>query len=263
LSLGNIKEMLMSKNKSTSSLPEILVILVLLVFAGPKLFPDLITEIPETSATSPISLSVATESNVMAEKPVETNSGIDGISYNFKNIEFIEIIPVDNSGYAINPDQPTTCSINANWPAAIQQWCGWITQYSNEFGVEADIIAAVMMTESNGNKDALGFACDTGLMQVMPSDGKLVGPTRSSKCDLTSGSVANYNTAFNSMLKNRPTMEQLWIPQYNIFVGAQMVGGSYANSGSYRTALLRYNGGSTYPDKVFKNYQQYVGTPPQ
>jgi len=27
--------------------------------------------------------------------------------------------------------------------------------------------------------------------------------------------------------------------------------------------LLRYNGGSTYPDKVFKNYQQYVGTPPQ
>lgn len=250
------------KKKKGPSLLEILVAIMFIAAAAPRLLPDLITEIPEGGA-SPAQSVLTTESVGATTPVVNYDSGIDGITYNFKNIEFIEIIPIDNSGYFIDPDQPTTCAIDANWPAAIQQWCGWITQYANQFGIDPNMVAAVMKQESNGRKDALGLACDTGLMQVMPSDGKLDGTLKTSKCDLENGSVANYNTRFNSVFRNRPTMEQLWVPQYNIFVGAQMIGAGYGSSGSYRTTLTGYNGSSTYPDAVFGHYQQYVGTPPK
>ncbi len=250
------------RKKKGPSLLEILVAITFLAIAIPRLLPNLITEIPEGGA-SPAQSIETTESKEAASPVVNYDSGISGITYNFKNIEFIVIIPIDNSGYSIDPDQPTTCSIDAKWPATIQQWCGWITQYSNQFGVDPNIVAAVMKQESNGNKDALGYACDTGLMQVMPSDGKLDGPTNKSKCDLENGSVANYNSAFQSVFRNRPTMEELWPPQYNIFVGAQMIGAGYGSNGTYRASLAGYNGSDTYPDVIFGHYQQYVGTPPK
>lgn len=252
----------MSKSKGPGLL-ETLVALSLLIIAIQKLLPDLITEIPEGGANS-TPIVVTAEAGEIEKPAVKTyDSGVNGITYNFKNIEFIEIIPIDNSGYVIDPDQPTACAINPNWPSNIQRWCGWITQYSTQFGVDPDIIAAVMKQESNGNPEALGATCDTGLMQVMPSDGKLDGTLKTSRCDLDSGSVANYNTRFQSMFINRPTIAKLWVPQYNIFVGTQMVGASYSSNGSYRAALTGYNGSDTYPDHVFGHYQQYVGTPPK
>lgn len=54
------------------------------------------------------------------------------------------------------------------FPPKILRWCGIITEMSIAYGLEADLIAAVIWVESRGNPDAHSKSDARGLMQIVP-----------------------------------------------------------------------------------------------
>ncbi len=102
-----------------------------------------------------------------------------------------------------------SCPIGAAYPASIQQWCSLITRYANENGLEPDLVAAVMLQESGGNPDAYSSSGAVGLMQVMPRD----------------GIAASFQCNGRPCFSNRPSMEELFDPEFNIEYGTRMLAG--------------------------------------
>ena len=137
------------------------------------------------------------------------------------------------------------CPIGAAYPASIQQWCSLITRYANENGLEPNLVAAVMLQESGGNPDAYSSSGAVGLMQVMPRD----------------GIAASFQCNGRPCFSNRPSMEELFDPKFNIEYGTRMLAGLISRRGSVREALFAYGPmdvGYTYADLVLKiqaNYQ--------
>ena len=138
-----------------------------------------------------------------------------------------------------------SCPIGAAYPASIQQWCSLITRYANENGLEPNLVAAVMLQESGGNPDAYSSSGAVGLMQVMPRD----------------GIAASFQCNGRPCFSNRPSMEELFDPEFNIEYGTRMLAGLISRRGSVREALFAYGPmdvGYTYADLVLKiqaNYQ--------
>ncbi len=138
-----------------------------------------------------------------------------------------------------------SCPIGAAYPASIQQWCSLITRYANENGLEPDLVAAVMLQESGGNPDAYSSSGAVGLMQVMPRD----------------GIAASFQCNGRPCFSNRPSMEELFDPEFNIEYGTRMLAGLISRRGSVREALFAYGPmdvGYSYADLVLKiqaNYQ--------
>jgi soluble lytic murein transglycosylase-like protein len=52
-------------------------------------------------------------------------------------------------------------------PASVRQWQPYIVKYGQQYGVDPNLIAAVMMSESGGNPNATSSVGAVGLMQVM------------------------------------------------------------------------------------------------
>ncbi len=61
--------------------------------------------------------------------------------------------------------------ISGSYPEPIQRWGIWITKYGNQYSIDPNIIAAVMVQESGGDPNATSVAGARGLMQVMPFHG--------------------------------------------------------------------------------------------
>jgi len=150
----------------------------------------------------------------------------------------------------VNPpvEQPEAafdeCSLPARYPDSIRQWCGWIQQYAEEVGLDARLIAAVMLQESGGKADAYSHSGAVGLMQVMPRDG------------LAEHFMCNGRPCFAS----RPTMDELFEPEFNISYGTRMLAALVSRYGNVRDALKAYGPmdmGYRYADIVLSIYENY------
>ncbi len=136
------------------------------------------------------------------------------------------------------------CLVSTLFPAEITQWCGLITQYSAKHQLDPNLVAALIWLESGGNHTAFSRSGAVGLMQVMPSDGPSAG----------------FMCINGPCFSNRPTIEQLNDPEFNISYGTRMLAGLVRKNGSIREALHAYGPldvGYTYADKVLGLYQRY------
>ena len=116
------------------------------------------------------------------------------------------------------------CSLNASYPDTILQWCDLIDRYAQENVVDPNLISAVMLQESAGRPDAYSKSGAVGLMQVMPRDGK----------------AAAFVCKNGPCFSNRPSMSELFDPEYNVAYGVQMLAGLIRKHGDLREALRAY-----------------------
>jgi soluble lytic murein transglycosylase-like protein len=136
------------------------------------------------------------------------------------------------------------CSLGSRFPEKVRRWCGLIEAASGEHGLPADLIAAVILQESGGDPDAYSSSGAVGLMQVMPRDG-----------------VAEKFMCVNGpCFASRPTMAELFDPQFNVSYGVRMLAGLAGKYGDLREALRAYGPmdmGYRYADLVLTIYENY------
>jgi soluble lytic murein transglycosylase-like protein len=121
--------------------------------------------------------------------------------------------------------QPVTgCTISSAYPDAVLQWCSLIEQYASENGLDPNLVSAVMLQESAGQPDAYSKSGAVGLMQVMPRDGK------------ASSFVCKNGPCFAT----RPSMQELFDPDFNVSYGSRMLADLIQHYGSQREALKAY-----------------------
>ena len=136
------------------------------------------------------------------------------------------------------------CEVSVKYPQQIRQWCPLITPHSHANGLDPDLVAALVWQESGGDSLAYSKSGAVGLMQVMPRDG-----------------IASTFMCINGpCFTNRPTVQELQDPTFNINFGTSMLGGLQAKLGDMREALKYYGPmdvGYTYADKVLGIYASY------
>ena len=170
-------------------------------------------------------------------------------------IAAILIFSISRSVYGSTPrdvsKQPEALSsITANrrvdpaFPSAIRQWEPQILASSTAYQVDPDLIAAVILQESGGQADVLSSSGAVGLMQVMPRDG-----------------VASTFECINGpCFEDRPFIQDLLNPAFNIDYGTRMLAALIASEGSLRSALHAYGPmdvGFSYADKVLAIYSSH------
>ncbi len=136
------------------------------------------------------------------------------------------------------------CSISPRYPDKVRRWCALIEQYAAENGLDPNLIAAVILQESGGNPEAYSKSGAVGLMQVMPRDGL----------------AANFMCKNGPCFASRPSMDELFDPEFNIAYGTRMLAGLIKRTGDVREALRAYgpiNVGYYYADLVLKIYETY------
>lgn len=137
-----------------------------------------------------------------------------------------------------------SCEVSSLYPQKITQWCDLITNYAKKHGLSPNLVAALIWQESGGNPAAYSRSGAVGLMQVMPRDG------------LASSFMCQAGPCF----KNRPTIEELKDPEFNISYGTKMLAGLISRYGSLRDGLKYYGPmdvGYYYADKVLSIFQRY------
>lgn len=145
---------------------------------------------------------------------------------------------------ANHPGAGNNCSLPGSYPESVRQWCGWIESYAQQNGLEPRLIAAVMLQESGGNPQAYSKSGAVGLMQVMPRD----------------GIAASFMCPNGPCFAQRPSMDELFNPEFNISYGATMLSGLVNKYGNLRDALKAYGPmdvGYYYADIVLQIYQNY------
>lgn len=136
------------------------------------------------------------------------------------------------------------CQLSGSYPEAIRQWCNQITAFSRDKNLDPDLIAALIWQESGGNPIAYSKSGAVGLMQVMPRDGQ----------------AASFMCQSGPCFINRPSIQELQDPEFNINYGTGMLSGLVARHGDVREALRSYGPmdvGYYYADKVLGIYQAY------
>jgi len=139
----------------------------------------------------------------------------------------------------------TVCSLGGKYPEEIVKWCSLIETYATKNGLTANLLAAVILQESGGNPQAYSSDGAVGLMQVMSRDGL----------------AASFNCPAGPCFARRPSMDQLFDPEFNIAYGSEMLAGLIQKYKSTREGLKYYGPsgvGYHYADTVlaiFMNYQ--------
>jgi hypothetical protein len=136
------------------------------------------------------------------------------------------------------------CAVSDSFPANVRQWCGLITSYASQRNLPPDLVAALIWQESGGNAEAYSHSGAMGLMQVMPRDGL----------------AASFMCKNGPCFSDRPSMQELRDPEFNISYGTKMLANLLARRGSLREALKYYGPmdvGYYYADKVLGLFQQY------
>ena len=136
------------------------------------------------------------------------------------------------------------CAVSQAFPDAVYQWCGIITRYANEHGLEPDLVAAVILQESGGDPGAISRSGAIGLMQVMPRD----------------GAAASFMCVNGPCFANRPHSAELYDAEFNLEYGTRMLAKLVERHGNLREALKAYgpmDRGYSYADKVLALYQRY------
>lgn len=154
---------------------------------------------------------------------------------------FLPLAP-SNGNYARGVS--SECSIHDSYPVNILQWCGLIEKYARENAIDPNIIAAVMLRESGGRPDAYSKSGAVGLLQVMPRDGKAVS------------FVCKYGPCFS----DRPSMSELFDPEYNVSYGVRLLANLIQKHGNLREALRAYGPegvGYSYADLVMRTIDEH------
>jgi hypothetical protein len=136
------------------------------------------------------------------------------------------------------------CKVSRNYPEDILQWCDLITKFGRNTGLDPDLIAALVWQESGGNPSAYSKSGAVGLMQVMPRD----------------GIAESFMCQSGSCFRNRPSIEELQDPKFNIKYGTGMLANLFGRYGDMREALKYYGPmdvGYYYADKVLGIYHSY------
>ncbi len=153
--------------------------------------------------------------------------------------------PAGAAATQLTPPVPSAgCQVSSRFPAKVRQWCSWIDQFAGPLHLDSSLIAAVMWLESGGNPTAYSKSGAVGLMQVMPRDGL----------------AASFQCKNGPCFAARPSMDELYDPQFNISYGVRMLAGLLESTGSLREALRRYGPMDveyTYADRVLKIYESY------
>lgn len=128
-----------------------------------------------------------------------------------------------------------SCEMSNKFSESILQWCSLITKYAKEQNIDPNLIGAVMLQESGGNPNAISVTMATGLMQVEPRD-------------------SGY-----AVFVNRPSMQELLDPEFNIKYGVGMLANLNNKYGNMRDALFHYGpidvGYEGYADKILSIYE--------
>jgi soluble lytic murein transglycosylase-like protein len=160
------------------------------------------------------------------------------------SIEEVTDIPTSISPSSGTAEQPEDCEVSEAYPETVRRWCSLITHAAKKHDLPADLIAAVIWIESGGNPLAYSRSGAVGLMQVMPRDGL----------------ASQFQCVNGPCFANRPTIEELQDPQFNINYGSKLLAGLAKKHGNYRDALKAYGPmqvGYTYADKVLSIYQKF------
>lgn len=108
-------------------------------------------------------------------------------------------------------------ALSAYWPETISRWSDLIIQFSNNNGLDPNLVAAIIEEESKGDPRRVSSAGAVGLMQIM-----------------------SYEAGFSW----RPTAARLKIPEVNIEWGTNTLGEVIRQAqGRLSLALLAYNSG--------------------
>lgn len=134
------------------------------------------------------------------------------------------VAPATVNEHQASEPKSVDCSISPEYPQSVRQWCGLIEKYSHENGLDPNLVSAVMLQESAGLPDAYSKSGAVGLLQVMPRDGK----------------ASKFMCKNGPCFSDRPTMEELFDPEYNVAYGARMLSKLIRRSGSVREALKAY-----------------------
>jgi hypothetical protein len=152
-------------------------------------------------------------------------------------------VPANLEESLSHPNQ-SGCPVSLSFPDQILQWCDLITQAADTYNLEPDLLAALIWQESNGNPLAYSHSGAVGLMQVMPRDGLAV----------------SFICQNGPCFKNRPTIEELQNPEFNVNYGSKMLAKLLEEHGNIREALKYYGPadvGYYYSDIVLSLYEQY------
>lgn len=164
---------------------------------------------------------------------------------NSLNISAVEGIFLRSDHIQINSKIPVSKKqLSVKYPQSIQKWVGEIEYSADKYGLDPNLIAAVMLQESGGQPTVLSTSGAVGLMQIMPRDG------------IASSFICGDNPCF----KNRPSINELLDPNYNIDFGTRLLSYLLKTSGSTRNALKAYGPMDVdfyYADIVLSIYSAY------
>ena len=138
------------------------------------------------------------------------------------------------------------CIYQDRYPAKVVQWCHLIEASAEKYGMDALLIAADMLQESGGDPVIMSSSGAVGLMQVMPRD----------------GIAAGFQCINGPCFANRPTIEELKDPAFNIDFGVKYLSGLVDKWGDIREALYHYGPmdvGYSYADQVLALYKSIRG----
>lgn len=134
--------------------------------------------------------------------------------------------------------------LSDQYPQSILQWGDIIAEASQQHSMDPNLIAAIILEESNGDYQAYSHSGAVGLMQVMPRD----------------GIAASFMCINGPCFTNRPSIQELFDPQFNIHYGTEMIAGLINRYGDLREALKSYgpkDRGYQYADQVLNTYSIY------
>ena len=153
-------------------------------------------------------------------------------------------IDLETKSNVLSPVPGEQCQVSEKYPVKVRRWCDLITQYSLKNNLDPDMLAGLIWLESGGNPSAYSHSGAVGLMQVMPRDG------------LAAEFVCKNGPCF----RDRPTINELENPEFNISFGSKMLSGLIQRRGSLRDALKSYGPmdvGYSYADRVISIFHQY------
>lgn len=146
-----------------------------------------------------------------------------------------------NASLAIsNPTSP----LSRVYPSEVLQWEFIIIQNAQQYQLDPNLIAAVILQESGGNAQAYSASGAVGLMQIMPCDG------------IAQSFICSGHPCF----QNRPSMQELFDPEFNISYGVRYLAGLVNKYGNEREALYHYGPmdvGYRYAETVLTIYTTY------
>ena len=173
--------------------------------------------------------------------PAKKNSGLIDQQTDTINDE---VVNVDANSQESEQVAKENCQVSTNYPDNVHQWCEMITRHSTRNNIDPDLIAALIWQESGGDPTAYSKSGAVGLMQVMPRD----------------GIATTFMCVNGPCFVNRPTIEELQKPNFNVKYGTNMLAGLVGKYGDTREALKYYGPmdvGYYYADKVLGIFNSY------